>query len=201
MKAETEKLKKILEQGAVEAAPQLLGWVIERRFNEGLVRLKIVETEAYRQDDPASHSFRGQTPRTAPMFKAGGILYVYFTYGIHYCMNFVAGQAGFGEAVLIRAAEPLEGIDIIRSHRLGVTKDNQLTNGPGKLCQALGIHSTEFSGLSFGPKTIGLQPPVNALSSDDISLSPRIGVKQAVNTPWRFYIKNNPYVTKPTKRL
>lgn len=195
MKADLEKLNKILGQGAVEAAPLLLGWVIERRFSGGMVRLKIIETEAYRQDDPASHSFRGQTPRTVPMFKDSGVLYVYFTYGMYYCLNFVAGKAGFGQAVLIRAAEPLEGLDIIRSHRQGVKDGKQLTNGPGKLCQALGIRSTGFSGLAFGPKTITVRPPGIPIDTGDIAVSPRIGIKQAADTPWRFYVKANPYVS------
>lgn len=186
----------ILNQGAVQAAPQMLGWIIEREFPEGKVQLKIVETEAYHQDDPASHSYRGLTKRNAPMFGPSGKLYVYFTYGMHYCLNIVAGPEGRAEGVLIRAAEPLVGWEIIRLHRLGVKDDRQLTNGPGKLAQALGVRDTGFSGLAFGPETLTLSPPNKKLNPSEVVVSPRIGIKQARNEPWRFYIKNNPYVSR-----
>jgi DNA-3-methyladenine glycosylase len=202
------KVDQILKMGAIDAAPLLLGCVLCRNTPKGVIRLKIVETEAYHQDDPASHSFRGMTKRTKPMFQAGGRLYVYFTYGMHYCMNIVTGPAGRGEAVLLRAAEPLEGTKILESNR-GTTDIKNLTNGPAKLTQALGIKDTSLSGqmlnklssnipenkLSRDPG-IWLEPAQQAIDSRDIIAAPRIGIREAAEMPWRFYIKDNPFVSK-----
>lgn len=191
----SEDIERILSLSSLTAAPQLLGWHIVRQLPGGTVRLKIVETEAYHQDDPASHSFRGMTARTAPMFEAGGTIYVYFTYGVHYCLNLVTGSKGIGEGVLIRAGEPLEGIGIMRSSR-GVDNIFQLANGPGKLAQALGINSTDLSGRKISRSTIYLQPPAVRLKTAEIASSPRIGIKRAVENSWRFYIKGSPFVSK-----
>jgi DNA-3-methyladenine glycosylase len=188
-------LDEILKLPAVEAAPLLLGCVLSRRTPEGLLSVRIVETEAYHQNDPASHSFAGLTKRTAPMFEPGGLIYVYFTYGMHYCVNIVVGKKGVGEAVLIRAGQPLEGIEIMKMHR-GIDNIHPLTNGPAKLCQALGIISTELSGKKLGPKTLQLTSGGTQINSDDIVISKRVGIKQAADNPWRFYIKDNPFVSK-----
>jgi DNA-3-methyladenine glycosylase len=187
-------LADLLAKPALEAAPLLLGWTIVRRTPEGELRLKIVETEAYHQDDPASHTFRGQTKRTAPMFKAGGHLYVYFTYGMHYCINIVTGNEGLGEAVLLRAAEPVAGIEIMQKNR-GLTDIKQLANGPGKLAQALGISDTSLSGQPLSKNSLQLLPPKTAITAKEIVTSPRIGIRQAADLPWRFYLKDNPYVS------
>jgi DNA-3-methyladenine glycosylase len=184
-----------LKKGSVEAAPLLLGCILSRKTPEGELSMKIVETEAYRQDDPASHSYRGLTARTAPMFNEGGYIYVYFTYGMHYCVNVVVGQKGVGEAVLIRAAEPISGIEIMKKHR-GVQNLYSLTNGPAKLTQALGIISTELSGKKLGPKTLQLSSPARTINKEDIVVSRRIGIKQAVEKPWRFYLGNSGYISK-----
>lgn len=222
----------ILKLDSLRAAPKLLGWEIVRPTPEGEIRLKIVETEAYHQDDPASHSYRGLTARTAPMFKAGGAIYVYFTYGAHYCLNFVTGPRGVGEAVLTRAGEPLEGIEIMRKNRQFVRGPSshklarELANGPAKLAQALGIKDTSLSGKILNPEgkyltsqvfprgqarraksrnirpkpdcyaDIFLEPPKQKIKSKDIIASPRIGIRLATEQPWRFYIKNNPFVSK-----
>jgi DNA-3-methyladenine glycosylase len=159
------------------------------------MKLKIVETEAYHQEDPASHSFRGVTQRTAPMFEAGGRLYVYFTYGMHYAINIVVGPKGVGEGVLIRAAEPVERIEIMQQNR-GITDIKNLTNGPGKLAQALGIRDTKLSGKKLSPSNIWLEPPVRPISKTNIIISPRIGIKRATDQLWRFHIKDNPFVSK-----
>jgi DNA-3-methyladenine glycosylase len=189
------KLDELLKLPSVEAAPLLLGCVLSRRTPEGLLSVCIVETEAYHQDDPASHSFVGLTKRTAPMFEAGGLIYVYFTYGMHYCVNIVVGKKGVGEAVLIRAGQPLEGIEIMKKHR-GVDNIHQLANGPAKLCQALGIISTELSSKKLGPKTLHLAAPAEPVKDDDIIRSPRIGIKKATGNNWRFYLKDSLFVSK-----
>lgn len=165
-----------------------------RELPEGTVKLRIVETEAYHQDDPASHSFAGLTKRTAPMFKAGGHLYVYFTYGMHYAINIVAGPEGVGEAVLIRAGEPLEGIEIMQKNR-GRTDVKNLTNGPGKLAQALGVNNTELSGEKLNKSSIWLEPPGEEWTHETAT-SARIGITKAAHQPWRFYIKGNPFISK-----
>lgn len=154
-----------------------------------------METEAYHQEDPASHSFRGVTPRTAPMFEAGGRLYVYFTYGMHYCLNIVVGPKGVGEAVLIRAAEPLEGIDIMQCNR-GLADIDNLTNGPGKLAQAFGVADTSLSGKTLNKSSIWLEAPDWLIDPGDIVTRPRVGIRQAIDLPWRFYLKDNRFVSK-----
>lgn len=173
-------INEIASLTALQAAPLLLGCELVRRTPQGRLRLKIVETEAYHQNDPASHSFRGLTPRTAPMFQAGGRLYVYFTYGMHYCLNVVTGQKGVGEAVLLRAAEPLEGIKIMQANRV-IDDIQNLANGPGKLAQALGIKDTTLSG-----KILNKPAPYQNLSgavSNWIAERRVFGAGSSTNTP------------------
>jgi DNA-3-methyladenine glycosylase len=188
------KIVQIVGRPALEAAPLLLGCTLARQTPAGVIKLKIVETEAYHQDDPASHSFRGLTPRTAPMFQAGGRLYVYFTYGMHYCLNIVTGPVGRGEAVLIRAGEPLEGLELMKANR-GTDDTKNLANGPGKLAQALGIFDTSLSGKILNKSSIWLEP-AEQVDRQAITTAPRVGIKKAADQPWRFYIKNNPFVSK-----
>ena len=185
-----------LRGDVTEVAQRLLGCYLVMHTKNDTVTLRIVETEAYHQTDAASHSYKGRTPRTDVMFGPAGILYVYFTYGMHYCMNVVTGPEGEGSAVLIRAAEPLEGLDILRHNRLN-QPDGQLTNGPAKLCQALGI-TREWNGhdLQQEPLRLVVQPPVN---QKDIVQTTRIGISQAQEKPWRFYIRDNSYVSKLAK--
>jgi DNA-3-methyladenine glycosylase len=185
----------ILQLTSLQAAPLLLGWTLSRQTPQGIIKVKIVETEAYHQEDPASHSFRGITPRTAPMFEAGGRLYVYFTYGMHYAINIVVGPKGVGEAVLIRAAEPLEGIEIMQANR-GITDLKNLTSGPGKLAQALGIIDTKLSGEILNKSSILLEAPLETTNPKHIKTAQRVGIRHAVDLPWRFYIKDNPHVSK-----
>ena len=187
-------IKQIVSWPALQAAPALLGLTLCRRLPQGIVQLKIVETEAYHQDDPASHSFRGLTPRTAPMFQSGGRLYVYFTYGMHYCLNIVTGQAGRGEGVLLRAAQPLEGLGIMQANR-GIIDTKNLANGPGKLAQAIGIFDTSLSGKILNKSSIWLEPG-QSVQTDRIISGPRVGIRRAADAPMRFYIKNNPYVSR-----
>ncbi|HET7528641.1 MAG TPA: DNA-3-methyladenine glycosylase [Candidatus Saccharimonadales bacterium] len=189
------KPPEILKLPSIKAAPRLLGWHIVRTTPQGRLKLKIVETEAYHQSDPASHSYRGLTARTAPMFQAGGHIYVYFTYGMHYCLNLVTGPKGVGEGVLLRAAEPMEGIEIMKKNR-GMDDIRNLANGPGKLTQALGIFDTSLSGKILNKSSIFLEPPEHKLKKEDVVTGPRIGVTKAADQPYRFYLKNNHFVSR-----
>ncbi len=157
------------------------------------MRARIVETEAYDQTDAASHSYRPATQRTQVMFDKPGHLYVYFTYGMHYCCNVVVGPKGYGAAVLIRAVEPLGGQQIMASLRRG-RSGYELTNGPAKLCQALDINkSLNGHYLKDSPLKLIIGNP---LLANQIVQTTRIGITQAKDVPWRFYIKDNPYVSK-----
>lgn len=178
---------------APKAARQLLGCILERHISNKIVRVRIVETEAYNQTDAASHSFKGSTERTQVMFGPAGYLYVYFTYGMHYCCNVVVGRPGEGAAVLIRAVESLSGEDILRYNRNGLT-GVQLTNGPAKLCQALAIDkSLNAHNLLETPLQLIPAPLKN---NESIVQTTRIGLSKAQDTPWRFYIKDNPFVSR-----
>jgi DNA-3-methyladenine glycosylase len=176
---------------APDAARRLLGCELIRTLNGQEARVRIVETEAYHQTDAASHSYNGRTQRTDVMFGPAGHMYVYFTYGMHYCCNVVTGPEGEGSAVLIRAVEPLGGEELLRMNRpkSGV----ELTNGPAKLCQALAIER-QLNGhdLAQVPLRLELRP---ALRPNAIVETPRIGISKAVDVPWRFYIAGNPYVS------
>jgi DNA-3-methyladenine glycosylase len=183
---------KWLDISAEEAAKRLLGCELVRYIHGQTVRVRIVETEAYDQNDEASHTFRGRTVRNDAMFQSAGHMYVYFTYGMHHCCNVVCGKEGIGSGVLIRAVEPLEGIDIIESRR-GMSGKNT-TNGPGKVCQALDI-DLSFSGhdLSSSPLKLIKRPP---LSDGKVVVAKRIGISKAVHELRRFYIAGNPYISK-----
>jgi DNA-3-methyladenine glycosylase len=182
-----------LDTDVISAASRLLGCELERIIDGHTVRVRIVETEAYHQEDAASHSFKGKTARNAIMFGPSGRLYVYFTYGMHYCCNVVVGEEGTGAAVLIRAVEPIKGIELLHQYRKA-TNDHDLTNGPAKLCQALVINKQlNDHDLSVKPFRL-IECP--ALSSSQIVQTTRIGISKAKNEPWRFYIKDNPYVSR-----
>jgi DNA-3-methyladenine glycosylase len=178
---------------ADEVALRLLGCELEREIDGETLRVRIVETEAYDQTDAASHSYKGRTPRTEIMFGPAGFLYVYFTYGMHYCMNIVCGQEGEGAAVLIRALEPLAGEDTMSQNR-GDKTGVEITNGPAKTCQALRIDKA-MSGhdLREQPFRLIIKPP---LKTEAIVRTTRIGISQAKDVPWRFYERGNPYVSR-----
>lgn len=182
-----------LESSADEVASRLLGCELVRHFEGGqTARVCIVETESYDQFDPASHSYKGKTPRTDVMFGPSGYLYVYFTYGMHYCCNIVTGPDGVGSAVLIRAVEPLRGLELMVNNRhvAGVN----VSNGPAKLCQALQI-DTRYNGhdLKKSPLRLIEKPPIDPAR---IVQTTRIGISQASNERKRWYIRDNPYVSK-----
>ena len=174
-----------------DAAQRLLGCELERLIDNQVVRVRIVETESYDQDDEASHSFGGMRPRNATMFKSAGYLYVYFTYGMHYCCNIVTGHEGYGSGVLLRAVEPVKGFELLEKRR-GVSGKN-VTNGPAKLCQALGI---DLSMNGHDLRDAPLRLLEGSLRQDEhIAVSSRIGISRAKDSHRRFYIKDNPYVS------
>lgn len=176
---------------ALVAARSLLGWKLVHDTPKGRTAGYIVETEAYDMHDPASHSFGGPRPRNSPMYQEAGTIYVYLIYGIHYCVNIVTGAKDQGQAVLIRALEPIEGTKLMKQRR-AVAKDHELTNGPAKLVQALGI-TPKLNGHRLG-HTLRLEPgkPVPAITQ-----TTRVGISKAVDHPWRFYITDSPYVSRP----
>lgn len=180
-------------QPSVTLAPNLLGKIFSFASPAGLVSGKIVEVEAYHQDDAASHTFRGESDRNRSMFQTGGRLYVYKTYGIHSCVNIVAGHAGRGEGVLIRALEPLEGIEIMQKNR-GTTNLLQLCSGPAKLTKAFGI-TREHDGQILGQSPFTLMPG-EELPPEHIFQTTRIGITKAADEPYRFYIRDNPHVSR-----
>lgn len=182
-----------LEDAPDKVAPRLLGCILERTLDGQRIKAKIVETEAYHQADAASHSYRGQTSRTESMFGEAGRLYVYFTYGMHYCINVVTGPKGEGSAVLIRAVEPLEGWETLRHNRPGLP-DGQLTNGPAKLAKAFAIDlSMNGHDLAQEPLKLIGRP---AVAARDIVQTTRIGISQAKDLPWRFYLRESSFVSK-----
>lgn len=190
-------------------ARALLGAVLECETPKGRASGRIVETEAYLgPSDPASHAVAGLTGRTRHLFGRPGSAYVYFIYGVHWCVNAVAGRQGAGTAVLIRGLEPVDGIALMRARRWmrpGVRRkaaeaggigrrDRDLTNGPGKLCAALGIDG-RLNGVTL------LRPPLtirvgHAIPDSLVAVSPRIGITRAAELPGRFFVRDSPYVSR-----
>jgi len=194
-------------------APELLGRILVRRRGRKLLAGRIVEVEAYLgQDDPASHAFRGPTDRNRVMFGPPGFAYVYFTYGMHYCANVTCMKEGTAGAVLIRALEPLVGMEEMAVNRdLNLSLETEhvrvlraLTSGPARLCEALDITRTRDDGKDLTSPKSDLWITRDRTRVGEIAVSPRIGITQAADWPLRFYIVGNPFVsgpkTKPTQR-
>ena len=154
-----------------------------------------MEVEAYAPDDPASHSYRGRTGRNAAMFGPAGTLYVYRSYGIHWCANVVCGEEGTGAALLLRALEPTHGLDVMRTRR-GVSSDAQLCSGPGRLTQALGI-SAAHDGLPLDRPPFEL---VGTSAPPEVVTGPRVGISRAADLPWRYAVKGSSFVSRPRPR-
>ena len=209
-----------LENPSDVAAPLLLGCTLTRTITldgeKHKLVARIVETEAYDQDDPASHAFGGPSERNAAMFGPAGHLYVYVSYGMHHCCNVVCGPEGFGSGCLVRAVEPLEGVEVMRelreAGRAGKAhtgragkeqaerarkhplKLRDLTNGPGKVCAALGIDKALYGhDLTMEPLVLDFAP---LLPEETIKCSPRIGISKNTDAPKRFFIEDNVFVSR-----
>jgi DNA-3-methyladenine glycosylase len=182
------------ERPVLEVARDLIGCVVEHEGCAGV----IVEAEAYHDSEPACHAFVGLTPRTATLFASPGMAYVYRSYGIHALLNAVCEPEGIGAAVLIRALEPVEGVDRMRERR-GLERLEALCSGPGKLTQALGITLGDNGcDLARGPVVVSRRPA--AWREVEVAVDTRIGISKAVELPWRFLAAGSRFVSRPVRR-
>jgi DNA-3-methyladenine glycosylase len=195
------KLKRAFyTKDVLTVAKELLGKVLVMNESGKMFSGRIVEVEAYDgRTDQAAHTYIGKTKRNEVMFNEGGYLYVYLSYGVHYCCNVVTGTEGSGTAILIRAVEPLEGVNRMLMNRFGKKNLGEkelylLTNGPGKVCKSFGITKIH-SGVDLTGDRIYLKD--SALKkNEEIAASKRIGITKSTHLPWRFFIKNNPYLSR-----
>jgi DNA-3-methyladenine glycosylase len=185
-------------RSTLTVAWELLGKRLVRVVDGQRLSGLIVEAEAYiGEDDAACHAACGRTPRNEAMYGSPGHAYVYFIYGMHHCLNVVTEETGFPAAVLIRALEPLEGLDIMRRYRSG-RPDRELTNGPAKLCQALAI-DRGFNGVDLCTGEVLFIEEGRMVAQEEVGTSPRIGIKTdelALSVPWRFYLQGNTFVSR-----
>ena len=185
-------------RSTLTVARELLGQQLVRVVDGQRLSGIIVEVEAYiGEDDAACHAACGRTPRNEAMYSQPGIAYVYFIYGMHHCLNVVTEEEGFPAAVLFRALEPLEGLEIMRRHRPG-KPDSELTNGPAKLCQALAVDRS-FNGVDLCTGEVLFVEAGRIVVPGEIETSPRVGIKAddaARSVPWRFYVKGNDFVSR-----
>lgn len=187
-------------QDTVSLSRALLGCVLHRTIGGETLSGMIVETEAYLgANDPASHARRGlRSARNESMYKHGGHAYVYFTYGMYHCMNVVAGESDIAEAVLLRALQPLSGLDRMRANRPTAKRDRDLCNGPGKLCMAMQI-DRELDGVALDREPLWLTGRIETVDEEAIGVSPRIGIDgsgDAAAWPLRFFLKGNPCLSR-----
>ena len=181
-------------------ARELLGAVIECRTDDGVTRARIVETEAYTgPDDPACHAAAGLTPRTEHLFGPPGMSYVYLIYGMYWCFNAVTRERGHGAAVLIRAVHPVDGLALMHRRRPAIRRERDLTNGPGKLCMAMGITGA-MNGMSLRRRPIVLRAG-DLVQDADVVVTPRIGITQAAEWPLRYFVRDDPYVSPTPARF
>ena len=187
------------QKNVLQIAPKLLGKYLVRKEEKHYLVGKIVEVEAYADKvDEASHSFRGPTKRNEVMFGPAGKLYVYFIYGNHYCCNIVCDKEGIGSAILIRGLEPIDGVEVMAERRFlntELTKKQflNMSNGPGKICKALNISKIE-NGIDLCGEEIFLAEG-EKVSKKNVVQSSRIGINKSKELPWRYFIKDNPFVS------
>lgn len=193
-KRSSKKLpRSFYDRPTLEVAPELLGKFIVYESPEGRLAARITEVEAYiGHDDAACHAHRGKTVRNALMFGPPGFSYIYFIYGMYYCLNFVTEGEGCPAAVLLRAADPVEGIELIRGRSSG-DKVHEWLNGPGKFCRGFGL-TREQNGLDLTGGVLYLED--RYLRVPDIGESPRIGIRAATKRLWRFYDKNAKFLSR-----
>jgi DNA-3-methyladenine glycosylase len=179
------------DRPVLAVARDLVGCTVRHGATAGV----IVETEAYHHSEPACHAYVGLTPRTSTLYGPAGVAYVYRSYGIHALLNAVCEPAGHGAAVLIRALEPLDGVEEMRARR-ALHRLEDLCSGPGKLTQALGI-GLELNGTSLTAGPIRFGPPVAARPEIEVAVGPRIGITKAAELPWRFCAVGSRHVSRP----
>ncbi|MFD2080763.1 DNA-3-methyladenine glycosylase [Actinopolymorpha cephalotaxi] len=192
----TDDLRVLLTQPVLEVAPALLGRVVEHRTADGLVAVRLTEVEAYDgSNDPGSHAYRGRTARNAVMFGPPGHLYVYFTYGMHWCINLVCGPDGQASAVLLRAGEVIAGEELARSRRPAARSARDLARGPARLAQALGVDRAGNGLDIFAPSSPVRLGPGEQTAGTSIRRGPRVGLAAAADRPWRFWVDGEPTVS------
>ncbi len=199
----TPDVAEVLARDSLQAAPALLGAIVTTTSPEGTVSVRLTEVEAYRGEaDPGSHAFRGRTARNASMFEAGGIIYVYFTYGMHHCVNVVTGPEGLSRAVLMRGGEVVAGVELARRRRPAARNDRDLARGPARLCAALGLDRSDDGTALGGPGScVSLALPEPGLNPEAarIRTGPRTGVAgpggDGEAYPWRFWLEDEPTVS------
>ncbi len=187
--------RSFFERPAPTVARELLGAKLHRFVGGKELIGRIVETEAYDQTDAACHGYNGKTERNSPLFGLAGFSYVYFTYGMHYCFNVVTGKEHFGSAVLIRALEPLEGIEEMYDARPKAKKNIDLLSGPAKLCQAMSIARAE-SNIDLLKSDTLFFTKGKLRNNETVSVTTRIGITRATELPWRFLIADNDFISK-----
>lgn len=186
-------LLSVLSGPVLDAAPRLLGSVLVADAPQGIVAVRLTEVEAYDgENDPGSHAYRGRSPRNEVMFGVPGRLYVYFTYGMHFCMNVVCGPPGRPSAVLLRAGEIVEGVELARVRR-GTVKDRELARGPARMCVALGIDRTH-NGADLTDQASAVRLTLGGYDGP-VGTGPRVGLREAADRPWRFWAVGDPTVS------
>ena len=192
----TDDVRSLFDRPVLQAAPMLLGQIVEHETPDGLVAVRLTEVEAYDgPNDPGSHAYRGPTPRNGVMFGPPGHVYVYFTYGMHWCMNLVCGPDGTASAVLLRAGEVVEGEELARLRRPAARSARDLARGPARLAQALGVDKSS-NGLDAADPASPLRVRTAArVPRSAVRRGPRVGLAGAADRPWRFHIDGEPTVS------